>query len=274
MALPIRLVVASCLLLVPSLARAASEDSCAHATYEDPQLHPTNQQPMARDGWIAIEAESGYYEHPFTNVRVRDGEGREIATTPVFDETTVRRYEVFAPVQPLEAGAYELVFTNSTNCFGLLEVVLPLTVADALAEPIEASPVIDEIEAKVFDEVALNLEIEIPAQTVPGWVLVEADFAPQVGWWADALVAYDEPERVVFHRDVEGEDVSEICVRVTFYDLAGAAGPTHEQCTTEVEHISSAQPSLPLQGCRVGGTSPTWALGLLLVLGLGRRRRS
>lgn len=273
MALPIRLVVASCLLLVPALANAASEDSCDQAIYEDPQLHPTNQ-PLARDGWIAIEAESGYYEHPFTDVRVRDGEGREIATTPVFDETTRRRYEVFVAVEPLEAGAYELLFTSSTVCFGPLEVVLPLTVADALAEPIEASPVIDEIEAKVFDEIALNLEIEIPAQAVPGWVLVDADFAPQVEWWADALVASDEPERVVFHRDVNGEEVSEVCVRVTFYDLAGAAGPTHEQCTTEVEHISTAQQPLPLQGCRIGGTSPTWALGLLLAFGLGRRRRS
>lgn len=267
MSLLCRFAVAPLLLLVPTVALAESEDSCAHATYADPRLHPTNG-PMARDGWIAIESESGYYTHPFTDVRVRDGAGLEIATTPVFDETTHRRHEIFAPVEVLEAGDYELVFTYASDCFAPLEVVLPLQVADELAEPIDASPVIGAIEARVFDGRELHLEIDIPMQSAPGWVLVEADFSPpEDSWWVDELVAPGEPERVIFHRDVEGEDVNEVCVRATFYDLAGVAGPTAEQCTKEIESISTAQ------GCRVGGSSsPTWALGLLLALALYRRR--
>lgn len=263
-----RVVVALSSFLVPTVAIAESEDSCAHPTYEEPKLHSTNQ-PLARDGWIALEA-SEFYTHPFTNVRVRDGAGREITTTVVFDDTTHRDHEIFAPVEVLEAGDHELVFTYSPNCFEPQEVVLPLQVADALAEPIKASPMIGEIEAKVFDGRSLHVEVDIPAQSVPGWILVETDFSTESEWWIDTLVAPGEPDRVIFHRDVEGEDVSEVCVRATFYDLAGVAAPTAEQCTTEVEAISTAQ-----GGCRVGGaSSPTWALGLLLALALVRRRNA
>lgn len=252
--------------LVPAVASATSEDPCAYATYEDPRLHPTNQ-PMARDGWIAFESQSGFYDPHFTDVRVRDGAGVEIATTPVFDDTTHRSYEIFAPVEVLEAGDYELVFMHEPDCFAPLEVVLPLRVAEGLAETIDTSPVIGEIEAVLFDGRSLSVEVDIPAQSGPGWVLVEADFSPEPDWWVDTLVAPGEPDRAGFHRDVEGEDVSEVCIRATFYDLAGVAGPTAEQCTTEIDERSSAQ------GCRVGGgSSPTWALGLLLAFGLRRRR--
>jgi MYXO-CTERM domain-containing protein len=266
-----RFAVAPLVFLVPAVALAESEDSCAHATYEAPKLHPTNQ-PLPRDGWIAIESESGYYTHPFTDVRVRDGAGLEIATTAVFDETTHRNHEIFAPVEVLEPGDHELVFTYASDCFEPMEVVLPLQVADALAEPIDASPVIGEIEAKVFDGRELHLEIDIPTQSAPGWTLVEDDFSPESSWWVATLVAPGESDRVIFHRDVEGEDVSEACIRATFYDLAGVAGPTTEQCTKEIESISTAQGPGAL-GCRVGGaSSPTWALGLLLALALWRRR--
>lgn len=267
-----RVAIASLSFLVPAVAMASSEDSCAHATYEDPRLHPTNE-PMARDGWIAIESESGYYTHDVTNVRVRDEAGLEVAATEVFDETTHRVYAIFAPVELLPAGDHELVFTYAPECFAPLEVVLPLHVDDRLAEPIDTQPEIGEIEATLFDGAALNLEIEIPSQSGPGWILVENDFSPEAYWWVDALVPPGEHERVIFHRQVEGEDPTEICVRATFYDLAGATGPTAERCTTEIEHRSSAQdPSA--QGCRIGGaSSPTWALGLLLGLAVYRRRR-
>jgi MYXO-CTERM domain-containing protein len=73
--------------------------------------------------------------------------------------------------------------------------------------------------------------------------------------------------------DRDGEDVTEVCMRATFYDLAGATSPTAERCTTEIEEISTAQSGL--QGCRVGGaSSSTWALGLLFALALCRRRRA
>jgi MYXO-CTERM domain-containing protein len=268
MSLLIRFAVAPLVFLVPVVAIAESEDSCAHATYEDPRLHPSNQ-PMARDGWIALasDSESGSYAHRFTDVRVRDAAGQEIATTAVFDETTRRDYEIFAPVEVLEAGDYELVFTNSPDCFEPLEVVLPLVVAEALAEPIDAKPEIGELEAVVFDGRSLHLEVDIPTQSAPGWILVDADFSPDLSWPVDTLLAPGEPARVVFHRDVQDEDTSAVCVRATFYDLAGVASPTAERCTTKIEHRSSAQ------GCRVGGTSsPTWALGLLLALALCRRR--
>src|SRR5688572_8808918 len=150
MGLPSRLAVASSLFLVPAVAVAESEDSCAHATNEAPRLHSTNQ-PLARDGWIAIESESGFYTHPFTDVRVRDAAGREIATTAVFDETTRRNHEIFAPVEILETGDYELVFMHAADCFEPVEVVLPLRVAEGLAEPVDTSPVIGELEAVVFD---------------------------------------------------------------------------------------------------------------------------
>lgn len=267
MGLPSRFAIAFSSFLVPAVATATS-DPCAGATSEDPTLHATNQ-PMVRDGWIAIEAKMGFYEHPFTDVRVRDGAGREIATTPVFDDTRYRDYEIFAPVELLEAGDYELVFTYEEACLGSREVVLPLEVSDELAEPIDASPVIGEIEAMVFDGRELHVEVDIPAQSVVGWVLVETDFSPSQGWWVDHLLAPGGPERAFFPRAVEGEDVSEVCVRATFYDLAGVAAPTTaEQCTTEIELVSTAQ------GCRIGGaSSPTWALGLLLALALYRRPR-
>ncbi len=261
-----RVAITSVAFLVPAVAMAASEDSCAHATYEDPRLHPTNE-PMARDGWIAIESESGALAHAITDVHVRDEAGLEIATTAVFDDTTRVDYAIFAPKKPLEAGDHELVFTYAPDCFAPLEVVLPLHVDERLAEPIDTQPEIGEIEATLFDGIALNLEIEIPSQSAPGWILVDADFPPGDHWWVDALIPPGEHERVVFHREVEGEAPAEVCVRATFYDLAGASGPTAERCTTEIKHVSSAQ------GCRIGGaSSPTWALGLLLGLALYRRR--
>ena len=69
----------------------------------------------------------------------------------------------------------------------------------------------------------------------------------------------------------DGEEVTKVCTRATYYDLAGNPSSTTELCTSEIEPRENEENGLGA-ACRVGGgTSPGWALGLLL-LGLARRR--
>jgi len=252
--------------LVPSAAWAASEDPCNHAEYERPRLHPTNE-PMVRDGWLAFEL--GYDGGSLTDVRLRDVAGREIEATAVFGGTTRRTYEVFDPAEVLETGSYELVFMHHPDCFEPREVTMPVEVGSLLAEPVTVPPVITEVDADLWNGDLLELVIEVEERgesAPPAWLFIEADFVEDDLVFAPLEYPLAELDRYFG----DGEEVTEVCARAMFYDLAGNPSSTTELCTTEIEPRENEQGL----SCHVGGRgSPSWALGLLLGLALYSRRR-
>lgn len=256
--------------LIPTLALAESDPSCPTPLAQQPRLHSSNE-PMARDGWIALEMEAE--PGTISDVRVRDAAGVDIEATAVFGERTSRTHHIFDPAQMLEPGDYELVFIHEADCFERQEITIPLQVADALAEPIDMPPTISSIDAVLYGESQLVIEVEVdtlPEASLPGWLVLEADFADPTRWPVDTLIAPGNDGAASFVRLVDGEALTEVCARATLYDLAGVASTTTELCTTDIEHREAEQNG-PI-GCRVGGSSPTWALGLLLGLALLRRR--
>lgn len=254
------------LVLVPSAAWAASEDPCARAEYALPKLH-SSSMPLVRDGWLAFDL--GYEGGSLTDVRLRDGSGREIAASAVFGGGTRRSFEIFEPAQAPEAGIHELVFMHHPECFEPREVTMQMHVVSQLAEPIAVPPVITEVDAELWGGDLLELVITVedpPESAPPAWLRIEADFVEH-----DLLFAPQEYPLAELDRYFDdGREVTEVCARATYYDLAGNPSPTTELCTTDIEPRENEQGV----SCRAGGrTSPSWALGLLLGLALHRRRR-
>lgn len=258
--------IALVLVLVPSAAWAESEDACAHAQYALPMLHSTNV-PLVRDGWLAFDL--GYEGGSLTDVRLRDGSGREIAASAAFGVGTRRTFEVFEPAEALETGDYELVFMHHPECFEPREVTMQVQVGSQLAEPIAMPPVVTELDAELWNGRLLELVIKVadPAESAPpAWLQIEADFVEDTLLFAPQ----EYPLAELDHYFDDGQEVTEVCARATYYDLAGNPSSTTELCTTDIEPREDEQGA----SCRVGGrTSPSWALGLLLGLALHRRRR-
>jgi MYXO-CTERM domain-containing protein len=256
--------------LVPSVAWADSEDPCTSADYVQPSLHSSNR-PLVRDGWIALELED--LGGSIGSVRLRDASGREVGATQVFDDRTGREHEIFKPAEVLEPGDYELAFRHDPECFESREITLAVHVGEQLAEPAMEPPVITSIHAVLWDEssVEFDVEVETPHDDAPtAWMMVEGDYVES--WPHETLIAPKAYELVSFHHGVEGQEVTEVCARAKFYDLAGTPSETTEFCTSDFERREIAQ-SGPL-GCRVGGGgSPGWALGVLLGVVVIRRRR-
>ncbi len=257
--------------LVPAIA-AADSDPCAGPDNTEPvALHPSDQ-PMPRDGWIALDAGWG----DVSDVTVVDMAGRTIEAMQVFDDQTRRSWEVLQPVEALEPGSYELHLTHQPECFGPRPEVLPLQVSDDFATPVMTAPTIEVLEAVVYgDELHLEVELAPPPATEPlGWVVVDADFSSPEGWNRDALVdPRSESSRVVLRRTVVVDELEEVCVYATAHDVAGGQGPTTEQCADPI--VYEPLDNGPLT-CSVGRTSsPGAAWGMLLgLLVLYRRRRA